>query len=213
MALSVSSAAINPQHHARRGALEELWQQGISGRTLLQRHTDIIDAQITSSFADCPEAQQGIGLVALGGYGRRELFPFSDIDLLLLYDPRLGGEVDAVVDKVFYPLWDMGLDVGHSVRTPEACLIDADHDFFFQVALLDARLIAGSTPLFQQFQESFIANFIEGRRREFFMTLMEHRATRHQRFGQHSYMLEPQIKESRGGFRDIQSMLWTAQVP
>jgi [protein-PII] uridylyltransferase len=212
MALSVSSVAINLQHRARRSALEELWRQGISGRTLLQRHTDIIDAQISSSFAGCPEAYQGIGLIALGGYGRRELFPFSDIDLLLLYDPKQGREVDAVVDKVFYPLWDMGLDVGHSVRTPDACLTDAGQDFFFQVALLDARLIAGSASLFQQFQESFIAKFIEGRRREFFVTLMEHRDARHQRFGQHSYMLEPQIKESRGGFRDIQSMLWTAQV-
>jgi len=212
MAMNVTSAAINPQHRARRGALEELWQQGISGRSLLQKHTDIIDAQIKSSFAECQEAQQEIGLVALGGYGRRELFPFSDIDLLLLYDPQCKAEVDVVVDKVFYPLWDIGLDVGHSVRTPEACLTDAGQDFFFQVALLDARLIAGSRSLFQQLQESFIAKFIEGRRREFFMTLMEHRATRHQRFGQHSYMLEPQIKESRGGFRDIQSMLWTAQV-
>jgi [protein-PII] uridylyltransferase len=212
MPLNVPSAVIKQQQRAPQSALEELWQQGVSGRTLLQKHTDIIDAQIRSCFADCPEAQQGIGLVALGGYGRRELFPFSDIDLLLLYDPKQVGEVDAVVDKVFYPLWDMGLDVGHSVRTPEACLTDAGQDFFFQVALLDARLIAGSASIFQQLQESFIADFIEGRRREFFVTLMEHRDARHQRFGQHSYMLEPQIKESRGGFRDIQSMLWTAQV-
>lgn len=153
-----------------------------------------------------------MALVALGGYGRSELYPFSDIDLLLLYDPSAEAQVSDVVQAVFYPLWDTGLEVGHGVRTVEACLADARKDFFLQVALLDARFIVGDMALFNQLETDLRQDFVEGRRRAFVEDMLAHRAERYRRFGLHSYLLEPDIKESRGGLRDLQAMLWTAQV-
>ncbi|MEJ2033239.1 MAG: [protein-PII] uridylyltransferase [Deltaproteobacteria bacterium] len=197
---------------ARRDALDSLWKQGLNGRALLTQHTQLIDAYLTQCFAGCPEAREGVALVALGGYGRGELYPFSDIDLMVLHAPEVQENLDAVSEAVFYPLWDAGLDVGHAVRTPGACLSDAEQDFFLQVALIDARLVTGSIPLFRQLQDAFRVQFVEGRRQHFFEEMNRLRTERHSRYGLHSYLLEPHIKESRGGFRDIQAMLWTAQV-
>jgi [protein-PII] uridylyltransferase len=196
----------------KRQTLEYFWQQGASGRSLLHKHTELIDAQLTDSFKNCPEAANGFALLAVGGYGRCELFPFSDIDLLILYEPEVEDKVSRVAEAVLYPLWDAGLEVGHGVRTPAACLADAEKDYFFQVALLDARFLAGAPALFDNLRQAFDQRFIQGKRQEFYATMLEHRRIRHERFGQHSFMLEPQIKESRGGLRDIQAMLWTAKV-
>ena len=195
---------------ARRDTLEAFWQQGIGGTELLRRHTEFVDYHIAANFTGCPEAGDGFALIALGGYGRRELFPFSDIDLMLLYEPRAAACLDRVAETILYPLWDSGLEVGHAVRTVEECLSHAEEDFFFQVAMLDARLLAGSESLFADLTARFMESFIEGRRREFVRDMLLHRARRQQQFGGHTYLLEPHIKEGRGGFRDIQAMLWTA---
>ncbi len=197
---------------AKQNGLEALWQQGFSGRMLLQEHTQLVDANIARNFANCPATKNGMALVALGGYGRRELFPFSDIDLLLLYEPGIEEKLDPAVEAIFYPLWDADLEVGHGVRTPKACLEHGKKDFFFQVAMLDARLIAGSSGLFNQMVNSFQQTFVEGQRREFLGNMLNHRKRRHRSFGRQNYLLEPHIKESRGGLRDIQAMIWTAQV-
>ena len=87
-------------------------------------------------------AAESVALVALGGYGRQELFPFSDIDLMILYRPDFGEEVGKVTDAILYPLWDTGLDVGHGVRTVQESLQHAGEDFFFRVAML-AIMISG----------------------------------------------------------------------
>jgi [protein-PII] uridylyltransferase len=197
-----------------RQALSALWDKGLKGRRLLEHHSSLIDGFIQDRFNEAiREGRQApVALVALGGYGRQELFPFSDIDLLLLYSPESERIIEAVTDAVFYPLWDAGLDVGHGVRTIEQCLEDIEEDFFFQVALLDARFLCGDRGLFARLQERFRAWFSQGRRRRFAEDMMAHRLERHKRFGDHTYMLEPNIKESRGGLRDLQGMLWTAQV-
>jgi [protein-PII] uridylyltransferase len=197
---------------AKRDALEYLWRQGLSGEPLLHRHAQLIDDYLVSCFANCPEAGEGICLVALGGYGRKELFPFSDIDLLLLHADEAEARLGPVTEALFYPLWDAGLEVGHGVRTIAACLADARQDFFFQVALLDARHLAGSQPLFTSLHQGVQRELIAGHRQDFLHNMMQHRNERHQRYGIHSYQLEPNIKESRGGFRDIQAMLWTSHA-
>lgn len=197
---------------AKRDALESLWRQGLSGKSLLQRHSQLIDEYLADCFAKCPDAAEGITLIALGGYGRRELFPFSDIDLLLLYDPKKEKKLGAVTEALFYPLWDAGLEVGHGVRTPKACLTDAKDDFFLQVSLLDARPLNGAQTLFDSLQHSYKKKFVEGHRKDFLKNMVLHREERHKRFGKASFQLEPHIKEGRGGFRDIQAMLWTAKV-
>ncbi len=197
---------------ARQNALESLWQQGLSGRMLLREHTRLVDTHIAHNFEKCLDAKNGMALVAVGGYGRKELFPFSDIDLLLLYEPNVENKLTPAVEAVFYPLWDAGLEVGHAVRTLDACLEHGKKDFFFQVAMLDARLLTGSIDLFNQLVNSFQHSFVEGQRREFLNNMLKHRKRRHKSFGMQNYLLEPHIKESRGGLRDIQAMIWTAQV-
>ena len=208
--------AIDPQDfsglQARRRALDAYWQQGISGYALLHKHSDFIDHHLGNSFTESVPAGGGFALVALGGYGRRELYPFSDIDLMLLYEPAQKDELNTLVEAILYPLWDTGLEVGHAVRTPEECLIDAAEDFFFRVAMLDARLIAGSASLFAKLTGMYNTAYIEGRRQEFLDDMLTQRLKRETQFGRHTYLLEPHIKESCGGFRDIQSMIWTAHV-
>jgi [protein-PII] uridylyltransferase len=203
---------VDVELRAKRDALEYLWRQGLSGQPLLHRHSQLIDDYLVSCFVNCPEAREGMSLVALGGYGRKELFPYSDIDLLLLHAPEAEERLGPVTEALFYPLWDAGLEVGHGVRTIDACLADARQDFFFQVALLDARHLAGSQPLFATMHQAFHRELIAGHRREFLQNMMRHRNERHQRYGMHSYQLEPHIKESRGGFRDIQAMIWVSRA-
>ncbi len=199
---------------AERETLERLWQQGVLGMELLRRHSRLTDEFIIDCFtrADLPGVEDAVALVALGGYGRREQFPFSDIDLMILYRPEYEERVGAVVDAILYPLWDTGLEVGHGVRTVVRSLQQAEEDYFFQVAMLDARLICGSATLFAELEEAFKKRFIDGRREEFVELMKEHRDRRRDKFGSHSYLLEPHIKEGKGGMRDIQAMFWTAKV-
>ncbi len=198
--------------HASRESLQALWEQGLKGRELLTEHTKIVDSFISDAFSACPEANKNMALVALGGYGRAELFPFSDIDIMLLYTPEVEAQVPAIVKSVFYPLWDAGLEVGHSVRTVEACLADAESDFLFQVSLVDARFICGDRSLFSLLRDEFNKSLSEDRKKSFVENMISRREERQRRFGSHSYLLEPNIKESRGGLRDIHAVLWTSKV-
>jgi len=212
----MAQTALAPQDfsglQARRQALDAYWQQGISGYALLRKHSDFIDHHLADSFEKSVPAGEGFALVALGGYGRQELYPFSDIDLMLLYDPAHKDELGSLVESILYPLWDTGLEVGHAVRTLEECIADAAEDFFFRVAMLDARLIAGSAILFEKLKGMYKTAYIEGKRQEFLDDMLAQRLKRECQYGRHTYLLEPQIKESCGGFRDIQSMVWTAHV-
>jgi [protein-PII] uridylyltransferase len=200
--------------HAQREALEQLWEQGLSGHSLLRSHSRLVDEFILESFqaTEVAGAAESVALVALGGYGRQELFPFSDIDLMILYRSGVADEIGKITNAVLYPLWDTGLDVGHGVRTVQESLHHAEEDFFFRVAMLDARLIGGSQLLFFELLSGYKEKFVEGEREEFVRSMKIFRDERRTRFGSHSYLLEPNIKEGKGGLRDIQAMLWTAKV-
>jgi len=201
---------------AKQEALEELWRQGLSGQTLLEDHSRLVDEFISDCYLSVESKNRKVAysvtLVALGGYGRQELFPYSDIDLMILYRPRFKHKIGEVADEILYPLWDTGMEVGHGVRTVKESIRQGREDFFFQVAMADARLIVGSQDLFDDLLVACRKNFIEGHRREFVKTMQLFRGERRKRFGAHSYLLEPHIKEGKGGLRDIQAMLWTAKV-
>jgi len=195
-------------------ALKALWDRGLRGRELLKEFTGTVDSFIQAVFAGTAgeKGGEGVALVALGGYGRQELFPFSDIDVMLLYAPEAESRVPDISRAVFYPLWDSGLEVGHSVRTVRDCLEDARGDFFFQVALLDSRFLCGDQALFDSLRREFTADLAGGRRTAFAEEMAAQRRERHRRFGDHAYLLKPNIKESRGGLRDVQAVIWTAAV-
>ncbi|HHB77190.1 MAG TPA: [protein-PII] uridylyltransferase [Desulfobulbus sp.] len=201
--------------HAQQAALEELWQQGLSGHELIHRHTTLVDDFIIDRFSHSPAIQNNkgrIALIALGGYGRRELYPFSDIDLLLLHDWRSGKIMQEVSETILYPLWDAGFEVGHSVRRIKDAIRFAGEDFFFQVALLDARLLTGSELLFDKLLARYQKKILDGNRHTFVKTMEKFRAQRRENYGSHAYLLEPHIKEGKGGMRDIQAMLWVARA-
>ena len=196
----------------QRKALEGSWAKAKSGDDELRCHCRLVDEYIINCFQQLHAGDYGkdVALVALGGYGRRELFPHSDIDLMILYRPEIKERIERITDAVLYPLWDTGLEIGHGVRTVEESLAQAEKDFFFLVALLDARLIHGSNELYEELLSAYHGRFVEGRREDFVEKMKGHRKSRRERFGSHSYLLEPHIKEGRGGMRDIQAMLWTA---
>ena len=200
---------------AKREALEDAWKQGLSGQALLRGYAKLADEFIQECFlgAEVAGVEELVSLVALGGYGRQELFPFSDIDLMVLFRQEVGDEdIAKIADAVFYPLWDAGFEVGHGVRTVEEAMALAHEDFYFRVAMLDARLLCGSQLLYFKLLSDYREKFVEGQRRDFVETMKRLRLERREKFGSHSYLLEPHIKESKGGLRDIQAMLWTAKV-
>jgi [protein-PII] uridylyltransferase len=201
--------------HAQRQALEELWHQGLSGHQLLRQHTALVDTFIIDSFHASPAVQQSCGeiaLIALGGYGRQELYPYSDIDLLLLHDRKSKKDMQAVAESILYPLWDAGFEVGHSVRNVKDAIAFAKQDFIFEVSLLDARQLTGSVPLYQELLARYQKKILYGQRQKFVRTMDERCMERQEKYGIHAYRLEPHIKEGRGGMRDIQAMLWTAKA-
>ncbi len=197
----------------REQALNELWGRGLRGRALLQEYSLQFDSYLSESFNKNVIKNENLALIALGGYGRCDLHPYADIDLLILYDSSIKKErIEEIVSNILYPLWDASLDVGHSVRKIDECIKDAEEDFFLQVALLDARLIEGNSRLFKELISKFNEHFIQGRRKEFVEQMLDHIQARISRFGKHSYLLEPNIKESRGGLRDLHNVLWTAKA-
>ncbi|SDO44493.1 [protein-PII] uridylyltransferase [Desulforhopalus singaporensis] len=199
---------------AERHRLRISWSAGSDSGAILASHTAIVDEYIVGSFktAQLGVCMEGICLVALGGYGRQEMFPGSDIDLMILYRPEVKDCIAQVADAVLYPLWDTGLDVGHGVRTVEESMVHADEEYFFLVALLDARFLYGDRQLFEELLSEFNRRFVDGHREIFVDRMKMFRESRRVKFGSHSYLLEPHLKEGRGGMRDIQAMMWTAKV-
>jgi [protein-PII] uridylyltransferase len=191
-------------------ALEQLWQQGFRGYELLVQHSLFVDSFVTKGFF-ASGASGKIAVLALGGYGRQELYPFSDLDLLLLHEQK-DEEMQEVAEALLYPLWDAGFRVGHSVRRIDETLAFAQEDYFFQVALLDARFLAGSQELYLQLVERYRTQVLEGQRKQFVCTMELLRTERRQKYGTHAYLLEPHIKDGKGGMRDIQAMLWAAKA-
>ena len=148
----------------------------------------------------------GCALVALGGYGRAEMAPHSDVDLLFL----IRRDSDAgEIDRVLYPLWDLGLDVGHALRTPADCARMAAQDLTAATAFLDARQLLGDRGLFETTRKK--VGLRPGGSREtrrWVPKVLEDVAERRRRFGEVSHLLEPHIKEGSGGLRDLQASRW-----
>jgi [protein-PII] uridylyltransferase len=159
-------------------------------------------------------ALAGCAVVALGGYGRGELAPFSDVDLLFLHQGRARDAVSAFVERVLQLLWDAGLTVGHSFRTVAECLAEARRDLESRTALAEARLVAGDTAVFGALDRA-LDNAIRRDRRTgeaFLESLRADVADRHGRFGGAVCVQEPNVKEGVGGLRDLHAVLWVAQA-
>ncbi len=160
---------------------------------------------------DNPTLAERIALVAVGGYGRGELAPFSDIDLMFLCPVRATPWVEQVVESILYTLWDLGLKVGHSTRTIEEMLRMARADLSVRTALLEARFLWGDRALAEAARARFRQEIVAGRARAFIAEKMAERDARHRRMGDSRYVVEPNVKEGKGGLRDLQTLFWIAR--
>jgi [protein-PII] uridylyltransferase len=156
-----------------------------------------------------------LALVALGGYGRAELNPYSDIDFMFLHDGQVvaGGRrplphLSKLIDGILYPLWDLGLKVGHSVRSIEDCVAVANSDMQSKTSLIEARLVTGSEALFKKFQKTLLSKAVGGYVEEYIAMRLEDQAARRAKYGNSASMQEPNLKNGCGGLRDYQNLLW-----
>ncbi|MFC8782704.1 [protein-PII] uridylyltransferase [Streptomyces nigra] len=199
---------------ARLRLLTEGARSGPPRRSALAQLTD---DWLTGLFAAGAEATRGVALVAVGGYGRGELSPRSDLDLLLLHDGGDGAAVATLADRIWYPVWDLGLALDHSVRTPAEARKTAADDLKVQLGLLDARHIAGDLGLTTGLRTAVLADW-RNQAAKRLPELQELSAERAERQGELQYLLEPDLKEARGGLRDATILRavaasWLADAP
>ena len=157
-------------------------------------------------------AKNPYAVIALGGYGRAEQCVYSDVDLLFLFEKKVPRAAEDLVREIIYPLWDMGLDVGHATRSIKECITMARKDFEVLTSILDARFICGMSPLFMKLMDQIRSKFINLKPDKIISWLVETNRERHRRFGDSSYLLEPNFKEGQGGLRDYHTILWIAKI-
>jgi [protein-PII] uridylyltransferase len=204
---------------AQRRHIEEVHRSGASGQTVVRLQSAAMDRIVGVLWGRAVEeaarvrAPSPVSLVALGGYGRRELAPHSDLDLLVLHGTR---EPDAFVkaasERLVYALWDLKLEVGYAVRDLRACDELAASDHTARTALLDLRYLAGDRDLYRELEREELHGLSQAKVEKFLADKIDEMRTRRERFGDSLYLLEPNLKESEGGLRDLQSALWLARV-
>ncbi|MDR5764915.1 MULTISPECIES: [protein-PII] uridylyltransferase [unclassified Caballeronia] len=215
--MSVTAAVATPceslraAYKAAKAALIERFQSGSNVEPLMRALARATDDALKGAWSAC-DMPDSAALVAVGGYGRGELAPYSDVDILVLLpdasphgsDAELNGRVERFIGMA----WDLGLDIGSSVRSVEQCIAEAGNDITVQTSLLEARRICGDTQLFQRFSARYHETLDP---RAFFQAKVLEMRQRHAKFQDTPYSLEPNIKESPGGLRDLQLILWIAR--
>lgn len=154
---------------------------------------------------------QVMSVVAVGGYGRGELAPKSDIDLLFLLPYKRTSHAEQIVEYMLYMLWDLGLKVGHSTRSVDECIRQAKADLTIRTALLETRWLWGDQKLFAELKRRYRADVAAGSGEEFVESKLAERNERHAKLGEARYVLEPNIKEGKGGLRDLHTLYWIAK--
>jgi len=202
----------------------KLWHRGgAGGREICQARAAMLDALLrhlwrTARSSLSPLAQKEfppLALVAIGGYGRAELNPYSDVDFMFLHDGQVAAGkplpcLSRLIDGVLYPLWDIGLKVGYAVRNIDDCVKVANTDMQSKTSLIEARLIIGHEALFKKFQRAIVAKCVADFDKKYIVARIEDQEARHVKFGNSASMQEPNVKNGCGGLRDFQNLLWMA---
>ncbi len=190
-------------------------QAGGGGREICARRGELVDVILRHVFAAAANAvgqsETSLALIALGGYGRGELNPFSDVDVMLLHGDAAGKVspyVEEMAEQILYLLWDIGFKVGHSTRSMKEALAQANHDMLTKTAMLESRFLAGDRVLAREFRNQFRTKCVIGSEREYVELRMRDQEARHRKFGDSVYMQEPNLKNGCGGLRDYQNLLW-----
>ena len=177
---------------------------------LVKQRANFVDEAIRTLWAQNLDIPQAISLLAVGGYGRGELHPYSDIDLLLLIDDSLSDKPLESISIFLTQLWDIGLEIGHSVRSLKECRELAEHDITIATNLLETRLLSGSPVLFESLRNLTVTNKTWNEK-SFYQEKIKEQKERHQKYNDTANNLEPNIKESPGGLRDLHVISWIAQ--
>ncbi len=203
-----------------RGLLFEKHRAGAGGMEIVLAYSTMMDhlirhlyGAVSSDVSRTSASQnQRCAVIAQGGYGRGELNPYSDIDLLFLYSWKVSPYVEAVTQRLLYTLWDAGLEVGHATRSVAESIRLADTDFKVKTALLDCRFLCGDYSLYGDFEKAVGRRLIKRRVSRFIDQKLAENRSRHENYGGSVYLLEPEVKEGEGGLRDIHTARWIGRV-
>src|ERR1041385_5491417 len=204
-----------------RSALRQRLMAGASGADVMTGLTEFVDRLIIARYKkarrNSGEKAQIAGdqyccLVALGGYGFRELAPYSDIDVMFLFREEAGEAAPALFKEVLHHLWDLGFQVGHSMRTIHDCIDLAGKDLTIRTSMMSARLLTGSPYLFQEFNRRYAQEVVGSEVGKFIEQKVEERRREYVKFGETVYLLEPNVKKSKGGLRDFHLLRWAGMA-
>jgi [protein-PII] uridylyltransferase len=204
--------------------LRILHRGGAGGQRICRARAAVLDELIRHIFEAVRASSEGdldlrkvpMAIVAIGGYGRGELNPFSDLDIMCLYGGdlvagnRARPQLSALVDGLLYTLWDIGLKVGHSVRSVEDCVAEANRDMQSKTSLIEARCVAGDQAMFTRLQAVVLAKCVRGYEDSYVAMRLADQAERRAKYGNSACMQEPNLKNGCGGLRDYQNLLWMA---
>ena len=216
-ASGLTKVKVAPAYHRRYAQLREEFLVSGDGVAVVRGRAAAVDELVLAAYARYlsadPIGPPNFCLAALGGYGRQELFPYSDVDLLLLFARQVGRPVGREqIAEFLRELWDAGLHLGHSVRLLAECGSLAERNTEFSVALLDARFLAGDRELFERLRQEVVPRLVQRERTALLRNLTALAELRHKKFGQTIYHLEPDVKESPGGLRDYQLACWVSRI-
>lgn len=205
--------------------LQRYHRKGESGTRVAKVRSCMMDVLLTYIFNSAIATYEqlhgkipcDVSIVALGGYGREELCPFSDVDLMFLYPKRAKPKnihpfQEFLTNEILYPLWDLNLKVGHSSRTIKQCLEEAKANIQTKNALLECRLVCGSEPLFQDFRKEYRDYYRKTNQTDYVQARLRDQAERREKYGGTVFVQEPDIKNGVGGLRDYHNILWMAEV-
>ena len=197
----------------------ELSKNPLRARTAISSYAFLTDCLVTTAWKFATEIQfplhnpteaEKLSIISVGGYGRREMAPFSDVDLLFLTPYKMTPWAENVIETVLYLLWDLKLKVGHSSRSIKDCLRLGNEDYTIRTAMLEHRFVCGDFNLASQLNDKLWKNLFSGTAKDFISAKLKERENRHEKHGQR-YMVEPNVKEGKGGLRDLQSLYWIAK--
>ncbi|MBS0307846.1 MAG: [protein-PII] uridylyltransferase [Proteobacteria bacterium] len=206
--MATSALTLKTQLKAAHQEIIAAYEADRKPENLLKRLRQSVDEALTQAWKSFALPAHTT-LVAVGGYGRGELFPYSDVDVLILLESAPDSALQAKLEELVQLFWDVGLEIGHSIRTVDECLSEAAADITVQTSLLEARCVTGNRKLFQTLSERFDAAMDP---QAFFQAKTLEMRQRHAKYEDTPYSLEPNCKESPGGLRDLQVILWVAKA-
>jgi [protein-PII] uridylyltransferase len=203
-----------------RALAETRLRDGGSGRACAEGLSALMDAIVSLLYeiatgslyrSDNPSSSERMAVIAVGGYGRGLLAPGSDIDLLFLLPYKQTAWGESVAEAILYPLWDMGLKVGHATRSVDECIRQARADMTIRTTILEARHIVGDAQLTEELVQRFDSEIVRGTAVDFIAAKLAEREDRHKRAGESRYLVEPNVKDGKGGLRDLHTLFWIAK--